>query len=69
MKTLSTAKLAETVKRRREEEGLTQEELGNLTDTFLLLGKSPDDFGYRVSVSKEDIDEFEDFFGKNHHEG
>ena len=54
MKTLSTAKLAETVKRRREEEGLTQEELGNLTDTFLLLGKSPDDFGYKVSVSKED---------------
>lgn len=52
---------------RNFEDGLIGED--KLTDTLLLFGKSPDDFGYRVSVSKEDIDEFEDFFGKNHHEG
>ncbi len=40
MKTLSTAKLAETVKRRREEEGLTQEELGKLTGiNRLMIGR------------------------------
>lgn len=31
MKTLSTSKLAETIKAKREEKGLTQRELGNLT--------------------------------------
>lgn len=31
MKTLSSAKLAETIKSKREEKGLTQEELSNLT--------------------------------------
>ncbi len=31
MQTLSTSKLAETVKFKREQKGLTQEELGNLT--------------------------------------
>ncbi len=40
MKTLSTARLAETVKRRREEEGLTQEELGKLTGiNRLMIGR------------------------------
>ena len=62
---ISTDKDIETIIRNFED-GLIGED--KLTDT-LLLGKSPDDFGYRVSVSKEDIDEFEDFFGINHHEG
>ena len=40
MKTLSTSRLAETVKRRREEEGLTQEELGKLTGiNRLMIGR------------------------------
>jgi hypothetical protein len=67
---ISTDKDIETIIRNFED-GLIGED--KLTDTLLLgkslLGKSPDDFGYRVSVSKEDIDEFEDFFGINHHEG
>ena len=63
---ISTDKDIETIIRNFED-GLIGED--KLTDTLLLFGKSPDYFGYRVSVSKEDIDAFEDFFGKNHHEG
>ena len=37
---------------RNFEDGLISED--KLTNTLLLFGKSPDDFGYRVSVSKED---------------
>lgn len=32
------------------------------TDTLLLFNKRPDDFGYDINISKEDIDEFEGFF-------
>ncbi len=40
VKTLSTAKLAETVKNRREEKGFTQEELGKLTGiNRLMIGR------------------------------
>jgi transcriptional regulator with XRE-family HTH domain len=40
MKTLSTSKLAETVRRLREEKGYTQEKLGNMTGiNRIMLGK------------------------------
>lgn len=32
------------------------------SDTLNLFNKKPDDFGYEIKISKEDIDEFEDFF-------
>ncbi len=36
------------------------------TDTLLLFDKKPEDFGYEINISKEDIIEFEDFFsGEN----
>ncbi len=39
-------------------------------DTLVLFGKSPDDFGYDISASEEDVDEFEEFFcRKAEHEG
>lgn len=31
-------------------------------DTLLLFDKKPDDYGYGVNISEEDIDEFDDFF-------
>ena len=53
---------------RNFEDGLISED--NLTDTLLLFGKSPDDFGYEVSTLREDVDEFEEFFcRKSDHEG
>lgn len=36
------------------------------SDTLSLFNKKPDDFGYKIKVSKEDIAEFEEFFsGEN----
>ena len=53
---------------RNFEDGLIGED--KLTDTLLLFGKSPDDFGYEVSTLREDVDEFEEFFcRKSDHEG
>lgn len=39
------------------------------TDTLLLFNKRPDDFGYDINISKEDIDEFEGFFSGDDDEG
>ncbi len=39
-------------------------------DTLRLFGKSPDDFGYSITASKEDFDEFEAYFcGEGEDEG
>jgi hypothetical protein len=39
-------------------------------DAPLLFGKSPDDFGYDISVLEEDVDEFEEYScRKVEHEG
>lgn len=49
---------------RNFEDGLINED--KFTDTLSLFDKSPDDFGYKVNVSKEDEEEFNAFFsGEN----
>lgn len=45
---------------RNFEDGLISED--KLPDTLSLFGKSPDDFGYKTVVSRDDEDEFEEFF-------
>lgn len=53
---------------RNFEDNLIDED--KFAETLNLFGKSPDDFGYKITVSDEDLDEFDAFFsGENIHEG
>lgn len=53
---------------RNFEDNLIDED--KFAETLNLFGKSPDDFGYKITVSDEDLDEFDAFFsGENFHEG
>lgn len=53
---------------RNFEDHLIDEE--KFADTLDLFNRSPDEFGYEIKVSQEDIDELEDFFGtEDNHEG
>lgn len=49
---------------RNFEDNLIDED--KFAETLNLFGKSPDDFGYKITVSDEDLAEFDDFFtGEN----
>jgi Zn-dependent peptidase ImmA (M78 family) len=53
---------------RNFEDNLIDED--KFAETLNLFGKSPDDFGYKITVSDEDLDEFDAFFsGEDFHEG
>jgi Zn-dependent peptidase ImmA (M78 family) len=53
---------------RNFEDNLIDED--KFAETLNLFGKSPDDFGYKIIVSDEDLEEFDAFFsGENFHEG
>lgn len=53
---------------RNFEDNLIDED--KFAETLNLFDKSPDDFGYKITVSDEDLDEFDAFFsGENFHEG
>jgi len=47
---------------RNFEDGIIDED--HLINTLSLFDKKPDDFGYEIEVSSEDIDEFEEFFNE-----
>lgn len=52
---------------RNFEDNLIDEDM--FFETLNLFGKSPNDFGYKITVSDEDLDEFDAFFsGENNHE-
>lgn len=52
---------------RNFEDNLIDED--KFSETLKLFGKSPDDFGYKITVYDEDLDEFDAFFsGENFHE-
>ena len=46
---------------RNFEDNLIDED--KFVETLSLFNHTPDEFGYEVTISQEDIDELEDFFG------
>jgi Zn-dependent peptidase ImmA (M78 family) len=51
----------EIIIRNFEDNIIDEDQFNNILNTF---DKSPDEFGYEIEVSTEDIDEFEEFFNK-----